>query len=74
MKVLEYKLGKLRGVLSSYKDGYGYKIYFKNIRKSQIIAQSYVYLYDITICYERMVSEMKMLAEMQKDLFDLEKL
>lgn len=73
-KILEYKLGDLRGVLSSYKDGYSYKIYYKNIRKSQVIGQSYVYLYDKDETYKRMLSDMKQIAGITKDLFDLEKL
>lgn len=73
-KVLEHKIGELRGVLSQYKDGYCYKIYYKNIRKSQVIGQSYVYVYDKELCYNRMLNDMKQIAGITKDLFNLEQL
>ena len=74
MKVLEHKIGDLRGILNQYKDGYEYKIYYKNIKRSQLIGQSYVCLYDKDECYNKMVSDMKQIAGITKDLFDLSKL
>lgn len=74
MKVLEHKIGNLRGIINQYKDGYEYKIYYKKIRKAQLIGQSYVFLLDKDKCYENMINDMKQIAGITKDLFDLEKL
>ena len=74
MKILEHRIGELRGILSQYKDGYSYKIYYKNIRKSQVIGQSYVYLFDKDEVYKRMLTDMKQIAGITKDLFDLDKI
>lgn len=74
MKLLEHKLGELRGILNQYKDGYEYKVYYKNIKRSQLVAQSYVTFLDKDECYNRMIADMKQIAGITKDLLDLEKL
>lgn len=77
-KVLTIKEGNLIGNL--YKatikgnEGYYYKIYLGKQIKSQLIAQSYVYLYDQDQCTEKMKLEMKTLMNIDKDLFDFNKL
>lgn len=78
-KILEHRIGDLRGIITSYKDGanklgYGYKIYYKLIKKSQLIGQSYVALYDKDETYKRMLEDMHQIAGITKDLFDLDKL
>ena len=74
-KVLSIKQGDLIGNLyKNSMDGYYYRIYFKKQTKSQLIAQSYVYLYDKDQCIEKMKLDMKQINGITKDLFDLEKL
>lgn len=77
-KVLSIKRGNLIGNL--YKgtmqgnEGYYYKIYLGKQIKSQLLAQSYVYMYDQDQCKEKMELEMKTLMNIDKDLFDFEKI
>lgn len=77
-KVLSIKEGNLIGNLykSTIKgnEGYYFKIYLGKQIKSQLIAQSYVYLYDQDQCTEKMKLEMKTLMNIDKNLFDFEKL
>ena len=73
MKLLEHKLGDLIGVLNQYRDGYGYKIYFRKKTKEHIIGRSYVTLYDKDLCYEKMIDEMKVISN-QQDLLNLHNL
>lgn len=75
MKVLTIKQGDLVGNLyKNSMDGYYYKIYFRKVVKGQLLAQSYVYLYSQDQCVEKMKLEMKTLNNINKDLFDFEKL
>lgn len=75
MKVLTIKQGDLVGNLyKNTMDGYYYKIYFKKVKKGQMLAQSYVYLYSQDQCLEKMKIEMKTLLNINKDLFDFAKL
>ena len=73
-KVLTIKEGNLIGNLykSTIKgnEGYYYKIYLGKQTKGQLLAQSYVYLYDQDQCVEKMKLEMKTLMNIDKDLFD----
>lgn len=75
MKILTLKESDLIGNLYLNKDGgYYYKIYFKKQTKGQLIGQSYVYLYSKEQCIEKLHLEMKMLLNIKKDLFDLDKI
>lgn len=75
MKVLTIKIGDLVGNLyKNSMEGYYYKIYFRKVVKGQLLAQSYVYLYDQDQCTEKMRLEMQTLININKDLFDFEKL
>ena len=75
-KVLTIKQGNLIGNLykSNIKgnEGYYYRIYLGKQIKSQLLAQSYVYLYDQDQCKEKMLLEMKALLEINYDLLDFE--
>lgn len=74
-KVLTIKAGDLIGNL--YKNtmgGYYYKIYFKKQTKGQLVGQSYVYFYSKEDCLNKMKTDMKTILNINKDLFDLEKL
>lgn len=74
-KVLTIRQGNLIGNLyKEVHDGYYYKIYLGKQVKSQLLAQSYVYLYSKDQCIEKLKLEMKMLLNIDKDLFDFEKL
>lgn len=72
MKILETVIGDFRGIVTQYKDGYSYKIYYKKIKRSEIVAQSYVYFLDKNVCIERMQSDMHQVLGITKDLFELD--
>lgn len=74
-KVLTIKEGNL--IANLYKntmDGYYYKIYLGKQTRGQLLAQSYVFLYDKDECLERMKENLNQLLNIDKDLFDFTKL
>lgn len=77
-KVLTIKRANLIGNLyqsSVYgNEGYNYKIYIGKQTKSHLISQSYVYISSKEVALEKLEDEIKILLNIDKDLFDFAKL
>ena len=77
-KLLTIKRANLIGNLyksSVYgNEGYTYKIYLGKQTKSHLLSQSYVYITSKEEALDKLETEIKMLLNIDKDLFDFAKL
>lgn len=70
IKIHDIQLGSLKGTLYKTGDGYHYKIRYGRT----IVAQSYTYMLDKVACNNKMIDNMKIITELDKTLFDLDKM
>lgn len=64
MKLLEHKLGNLKGTLYEYNNAYKFKIKLGD----DIVAQQYTWMYNQLDCYDKMVETMQNLSMQQSML------
>ncbi len=65
MLVLKYQDGEVIGKMFKNQMGYHYKIYMKLGGKLTVVGQSFVNLFDKGLCMERMITDMKLLNEIE---------
>ena len=69
-KIHDISLGNLKGTLYKTGEGYNYKIR----HGKTVVAQSYTYMFDKVACNNKMIDNMKIIAELDKTLFDLDRM
>ena len=63
-------VGDYKASLYLYKLGYQYKIFTKINGKTTCVAQSYAYIFDKDLCYQKMMDDLNVTMGMVKLLFD----
>ena len=63
-------VGDYKANLYLYKLGYQYKIFTKINGKTTCVAQSYAYIFDKELCYQKMMDDLNTTMGMVKLLFD----
>ena len=69
MIVQSLTIGEYKAVLYLYKLGYQYKIFTKINGKNTCVAQSYAYIFDKDLCYQKMMDDLNATMGIVKDLF-----
>ena len=62
-------VGEYKANLYLYKLGYKYKIFTKINGKTTCVAQSYAYIFDKDLCYQKMIDDLNTTMGIVKDLF-----
>ena len=62
-------VGDYKANLYLYKLGYQYKIFTKINGKNTCVAQSYAYIFDKDLCYQKMMDDLNVTMGIVKDLF-----
>lgn len=62
-------VGNYKANLYLYKLGYQYKIFTKINGKNTCVAQSYAYIFDKEVCYQKMIDDLNVTMGIVKDLF-----
>ena len=62
-------VGGYKANLYLYKLGYQYKIFTKINGKNTCVAQSYAYIFDKEVCYQKMIEDLNVTMGIVKDLF-----
>ena len=62
-------VGDYKANLYLYKLGYQYKIFTKINGKTTCVAQSYAYIFDKDLCYQKMMDDLNVTMGIVKDLF-----
>ena len=62
-------VGDYKAYLYLYKLGYQYKIFTKINGKNTCVAQSYAYIFDKDLCYQKMMDDLNVTMGIVKDLF-----
>lgn len=69
MLLLSIHEGDYTANLYQYKLGYQYKIFTKLKGKNTCVAQSYAYIFDKDLCYQKMIDDLNVTMGIVKDLF-----
>ena len=69
MIVQTVTVGDYKANLYLYKLGYQYKIFTKLNGKNTCVAQSYAYIFDKDLCYQKMIDDLNVTMGIVKDLF-----
>ena len=69
MLLLSIHEGDYKANLYQYKLGYQYKIFTKINGKNTCVAQSYAYIFDKEVCYQKMMDDLNVTMGIVKDLF-----
>ena len=69
MIVQTVTVGDYKANLYLYKLGYQYKIFTKINGKNTCVAQSYAYIFDKDLCYQKMMDDLNVTMGIVKDLF-----